>query len=270
MSQLGKRLMFSAVFVSIAVYAIFYLPIWGFVAVVELLVLLCLNEFYLLAEKKGLETNRWAGLAFGSLVPIVGVDYPAYIVLVFACLGIFVLNFRKRLLNQALISTSVTMFGLVYIAWFFSMLVDTRELPMGARWVFYIALIVKGGDAGAYFTGRKLGKRKLLEHVSPNKSVEGAIGGFLTTVGLSLISSTYLPGVGLGHLLVIGVLVGVISQIGDLAESLLKRDVGIKDSGVIPGLGGIFDMLDSLLLTIPFVHFYIIQLYTREAIEVVW
>ena len=136
-----------------------------------------------------------------------------------------------------MISTAVTLFGIVYACWFFLHLLKIKTLPHGEFWIFYTILVVKGGDAGAYFVGRKFGKAKLIEHISPNKSIEGAVGGFLTTLILSLCAKIYLPHVPLSHLLVLGIVAGVLSQLGDLAESLIKRDVGVKESGRIPGLG---------------------------------
>ena len=259
MTQLGKRLCVSAVLVSIAVSTIFWAPLGLFVAVVEVLVLAALNEFYSLAEKKGLAVNRVPGLIFGALMPLAFLFHADLFALFAACLGLFLFNFKKERLHQALVGTAITFFGVIYVAWFFSQLIYLRQVPYGAEWVFYVALIVKGGDAGAYFTGRKLGKTKLLEHVSPNKSVEGAVGGFLTSVVLSLLSKAYIPDPALHPFLFLGILAGVISQLGDLSESLIKRDAGIKDSGVVPGLGGILDVLDSLVLTIPFVYFYVIR-----------
>jgi phosphatidate cytidylyltransferase len=151
----------------------------------------------------------------------------------------------------------VTTFGIVYVAWFFSFLMKLRYLPNGAKWVFYTIFIVKLGDAAAYFFGKAFGRVKLVEHISPQKSVEGAVAGFLATVLASLVSKTYLSHVSAIHFLVMGVAVGFLAALGDLAESLIKRDVGVKDSGALPGLGGILDVMDSLLLSIPFVYYYI-------------
>lgn len=250
--------MSSAFLITICVYTMFYAPMWLFILVVEALVLTALFEFYALAEKKKMVAHRWLGLFFGAIIPLAVYAKAGPPALVISCLAIFVYNFRKDLLHEALASCAVTFFGLVYVAFFFSELINLRGLYYGSQWVFYVALIVKGGDAGAYFTGRKYGKVKLLEHVSPNKSVEGAVGGFITTLVLSLLSKLYMPDVALVHFLVLGVLVGIISQLGDLAESLLKRDAGIKDSGALPGLGGLLDVMDSLLLTVPFVYYYVI------------
>ena len=256
-SQLAKRLLVSALLVTVSSYTIFFSPAWFFFLIIEMFVLLGLNEFLTLAEKKGVVINRALGLFFGALLPL-SYYFPAEsLIFVTACLTLFVFNFHRRLRDHALISTAVTTFGLVYVAWFFSFLMKLRYLPHGAKWVFYTISIVKLGDAAAYFVGKTFGRMKLVEHISPHKSVEGAVAGFLATVFASLISKAYLLHVDFVHLLVMGIAVGLLSGLGDLAESLIKRDAGVKDSGQLPGLGGILDVLDSLLLAIPFVYYYI-------------
>lgn len=257
MIQLAKRLISSAVLVSITLFTIFLAPKWFFFLVVEAFILSALNEFLSLAEKKGIVINRALGLFFGALLPFSFYFPSESVILMMACLTLFIFNFHRRLREQALVSTAVTVFGIIYVAWFFSHLTKIHYLPHGPWWVFYTLLLVKGGDAGAYFIGKTFGKIKLIEHVSPNKSIEGAIGGFLTTFLLSLASKAYLPYAEMVHLAVLGAALGILSQFGDLAESLIKRDVGVKDSGHVPGLGGILDVLDSLLLTVPFVYYYI-------------
>ncbi len=244
-------------FISIACYAIFLAPNWFFFLVVEGFIFFALNEFLSLVEKKGIVINRGLGLFFGALLPFSYYFPSEPIILMMACLTFFIFNFHRRLREQALVSTATTFFGIVYVAWFFAHIAKIKYLDHGSLWVFYTCLLVKGGDAGAYFIGKSFGKIKLIEHISPNKSVEGAIGGFATTFILSLVSKVYLWHVGFIHLAVLGIAIGVLSQFGDLAESLLKRDAGIKDSGQVPGLGGVLDMLDSLLLSIPFVYYYL-------------
>lgn len=258
MSTLQKRLLVSALLVSLTIFTIFFTPMWFFFLVVVSFVLLGLNEFLAMAEKKGIVINRILGLFFGALLAFSVYFSNEAVVLAGASLCLFIFNFHRRLREQALLSTAVTVFGIIYVAWFFSHLIKIHLLPHGAFWVFYAILLVKGGDAGAYFIGRKYGRVKLIEHISPNKSVEGAVAGFVVTLLLSLVSKIYLPQVAWLHLFVLGAAIGVLSQIGDLAESLIKRDVGVKDSGLIPGLGGILDVLDSLLLSLPFVYYYIV------------
>lgn len=256
-SPLTKRLLVSALLVGTALYTIFAAPDWFFLVVIEAFVVFGVSEFLSMAEKKGIVINRGLGLFFAALFPL-SYYFPAdSLIFVIGCLALFVFNFHRRLREQALVSTAVTVFGLVYVAWFFSFLMKIRYLPNGALWVFYTIFIVKLGDAAAYFIGKGFGRMKLVEHISPKKSVEGAVAGFLTTVLASILSKVYLPGVDLGHLLVMGLAVGLLSGLGDLAESLVKRDVGVKDSGHLPGLGGVLDVLDSLLFAIPFVYYYI-------------
>jgi phosphatidate cytidylyltransferase len=243
--------------IAVAVYTVFLAPPWFFFLVIEAFVFLGLNEFLTLAEKKGIVINRGLGLFFGALLPL-SYYFPAEsLIFVIGCLTLFIFNFHRRLRDQALVSTAVTTFGLVYVAWFFSFLMKIRYLVNGSKWVFYAIFIVKLGDAVAYFFGKAFGRMKLVEHISPQKSVEGAVAGFCTTVLASVGSKVYLPHVDVVHLLVMGISVGLLSGLGDLAESLIKRDVGVKDSGHLPGLGGMLDVLDSLLLTIPFVYYYI-------------
>lgn len=257
MSHLGKRLISSSVLVSITIYTIFLAPLWLFGLVVEAFVLISLHEYLSLTQRKQIPVSAPICYFFAALMPFAAFHGCDPLLLVLACLAVFVSNFRRPMLQFGLVSTAVSMFGLVYVAWFLSHLIDLRMMPYGAQWTFYVPLVVKMGDAAAYFAGTRWGRVKLLEHVSPKKSVEGAVAGFLTSVLMSLVSKFFLPYVPIGHLLLLGALVGVISQIGDLAESLIKRDAGVKDSGQMPGLGGILDVLDSLLLTIPFVYYYV-------------
>lgn len=257
MKQLGRRLASSAVLVSLTIWTVFFAPLLVFFLIVELLIVLALSEYFDLAARKGIQVARFLCLLTGSLVPVFFLFGAESMALIAASLAVFLFNFKPDQRHQALVTTAVTAFGILYVSWFLSHLIMIRGLEYGSGWVFYTLLIVKGGDAGAYFVGNRMGRNKLIEHVSPNKSVEGAVGGFVTTIVLSLLSRAYLPNAQLFHLLVLGAAVGVVSQLGDLAESLMKRDAGVKDSGQIPGLGGLLDVLDSLLLTVPFVYYYI-------------
>ena len=255
---LKKRLAVSAVFITITLLTIFQAPFWFFFLVVQVFSLLGLNEFLGLVQKKNIPVNRSMGLILGALLAFFIPSGHEFVILALACLVLFVMHFDARTQDQALEATALTVFGLVYVSLFFGYLLKMRGMANGAAWTFFAVLVTKGGDAGAYFTGKKYGRTKLIEHISPNKSVEGAIGGFLTTLGLSVLSKLYLHHVPFVHLGLLGCLVGVFSQFGDLAESLIKRNAGVKDSGEVPGLGGILDVLDSLLLTIPFIYYYIL------------
>ena len=124
-------------------------------------------------------------------------------------------------------------------------------LGSGAAWALTLILVVWGYDTGAYFTGRLIGKRHLLDHISPSKTVEGLLGGLvLATIAAGV--GAFLIGLEPWHPLIIGPVVGVVAQMGDIAESMLKRAAGRKDSGfLVPGHGGILDRIDSFLFAAP-------------------
>lgn len=146
------------------------------------------------------------------------------------------------------------------VAWLslLPMLARLRMLPDGLAWVFVVLGISWLSDTGAYFAGRSLGKHPLYARISPKKTVEGMVGGMLTaTVGVGVITRIGLPEVGWLDVLVLGLLGSAISVLGDLAESLLKRSYGVKDSGtILPGHGGLLDRIDSVLFVGAFVYGY--------------
>lgn len=186
-----------------------------------------------------------------------------------------------------LINTATTVFGAVSVALMFGSLIGIRELfvpgdfPVYAhfsvpgpsvpedvivtidRWGAYTVIAVFASiwlcDSAAYFTGRAVGRHKLFERVSPNKTWEGALAGFAAAVVAFLVARwLLLPYLTFTQALVCGVIVGVFGQIGDLAESLLKRDAGVKDSSsLIPGHGGLLDRFDSLLFVSPLFYCYL-------------
>jgi phosphatidate cytidylyltransferase len=129
--------------------------------------------------------------------------------------------------------------------------VGIAGIGSGAAWLLLLVLVVWGYDTGAYATGRWLGRRHLIDHISPAKTVEGLVGGLiLATVGAGVGAA--LVGLEPWHPLLIGPLVGMVAQAGDIAESMLKRTAGRKDSGfLIPGHGGILDRIDSFLFAAP-------------------
>jgi phosphatidate cytidylyltransferase len=177
------------------------------------------------------------------------------------CLFLFVLQFIRRDSSQALISIAVTMFGLLYIAWFFSFFIKIKFLSGGALLVAFVVLVTKMGDIGAYLVGSYAGRHPLIPRISPKKTIEGTIGGLIFSIATAALSKSYLPYFHYGHLIMLGMLLGILAQVGDLAESLIKRACDAKDSGSnISGFGGMFDIIDSLLFTAPIFYFYLMVL----------
>ncbi|WP_203636300.1 phosphatidate cytidylyltransferase [Thermobrachium celere] len=162
--------------------------------------------------------------------------------------------------KYTVISSALTVIGYIYIVSFFNLLVKIDQFNNGHRLIWIVFIIAWCCDTFAYFTGMAFGKRKLCPEVSPKKTIEGSIGGILgSIIGLFIwkyfnrtIDVTYI------ELIILGAFGAIVSQIGDLSASLIKRYVGIKDYGnIMPGHGGILDRFDSILYVIPIVYYYI-------------
>ncbi len=179
------------------------------------------------------------------------------LVISFLC-GLFVFFsavylFRFRDLTTVIAQLGITLLGFFYLPLLLSVLAKLRALESGVEWVFFVLALVMIGDSAAYFVGSAIGKVKLYPAISPNKTVEGALGGLVGSLLAALMfSNLFLPELGYGPVILVALIVGVFSQVGDLFESMLKRSCGVKDSGtMIPGHGGLLDRLDSLLFAFP-------------------
>lgn len=163
--------------------------------------------------------------------------------------------------ERGFISLSSALFALLYLGWLYGyQLVQLRGMREGLKLVLLLLGIVWMGDTGAYFTGRFLGRRKLIPSISPGKTVEGSIGGLAWGIGggVAIKYIFDIRAVPLGHLIAMALILGVVGQIGDLVESILKRNAGVKDSGaLIPGHGGMFDRCDSMIPVVPVMLLYL-------------
>jgi len=176
---------------------------------------------------------------------------------VLALLALSMMQFKRRQSQGAVVGISTTLFGILYISWFFSFLVRIRLMQHGMGFFAAVLVITKLGDIGAYLVGSSFGKRLLMPRISPKKTVEGALGGFIFSI-LGAVAFTSLLPLNVWHTLLIGAVLGIVAQLGDLSESLIKRDCQVKDSGnLIPGMGGVLDLIDSLLFTAPVFYFYL-------------
>jgi phosphatidate cytidylyltransferase len=167
--------------------------------------------------------------------------------------------FLSRDLARSLIDSAVLVFGLLYIAFSLGHLLLTRALlPDGVFLIFFVVLVTWAGDTGAYYAGVTMGHRKLAPTISPNKTVEGLIGGlFLALVAAFVARYWFVPSFTVADCLATGLLLTAAGVLGDLSESALKRSAGVKDSGsMIPAHGGMLDRVDSLLFTAPAFYYY--------------
>jgi len=164
--------------------------------------------------------------------------------------------------RSALLNTSSALLGVVYIGWLFGRhLILLRQIPepAGRHLIFLLVGITWSGDIGAYLIGMRFGKHKLIPAISPGKSVEGYVAGVaLSCIAVLAIRHWLLSDIKLLHMVTLGIGLTIIGQIGDLAESLLKRGANVKDSGrLMPGHGGILDRCDSMIFIAPALYYYI-------------
>jgi phosphatidate cytidylyltransferase len=240
-------------------------------------VALMLGEFYAMMEQKGLSPHWKSGFLAALLLPLgvysrlrAGHVEEWYVggLLTFLLFAIFLAELRRGTGREAAVNTSSTLLGVLYVGWLGSHLVGLRELaPVLGRpyaWGMSYALLpfflAWSCDTAAYGVGRALGRRKLAPALSPKKSVEGAIGGLVASIAAGFIARLWFaPYLTLLDALALGILVGFFAQVGDLVESLLKRDAATKDSSeLIPGHGGALDRFDSLLFAAPIVYYYLV------------
>jgi phosphatidate cytidylyltransferase len=161
--------------------------------------------------------------------------------------------FRKNQVHIEHVALAVV--GALYIGYGFTYMAATRNLPDGFALTMLVLLGIWATDSGAYFVGKAMGRHKLWPAISPNKTVEGSIGGLLIAVVVVLALNATLGMLGFGQALAIALVTGVAGQLGDLIESAFKRHFGVKDSGqIIPGHGGVLDRFDSLILVFPVLH----------------
>ncbi|MBF0622050.1 MAG: phosphatidate cytidylyltransferase [Magnetococcales bacterium] len=201
-------------------------------------------------------------VAAGVLILLQGYGFAFPLVLI--PFGWFFLLFLQELASgravdhDGLSGMLVHFFGVLYIALPLSMLLMVAQVAQGSDWIIYIFSILWSTDSGAYFVGKAIGKHKFSPRVSPNKTWEGTLGGLfmaaLIGTGVAVFLELPMP---LWHAVTLSMIASSFGQIGDLAESYIKRVVKIKDSGnLIPGHGGLLDRLDSLLFAAPIIYFY--------------
>jgi phosphatidate cytidylyltransferase len=244
--------------------------------------LLALWEFYRMLDHKGLPNFKITGMICGGLMlagsfyyfakmgPAGSYDFEVAAMLFFL-LTVFTRQMFTRLREDEPLQTmAYTLFGLLYVLWLFNFITKIVYLlprsstgaVTGQFYCLYLIVVTKFSDMGAYLIGSAVGRHQMIPHISPKKTWEGFFGA----LGLSLLASLGLVWLMPGHLsmltwthaTLLGLLLGFAAVIGDLAESIIKRSTGVKDSGnFLPGIGGALDLIDSLLFTAPLLFFYL-------------
>jgi phosphatidate cytidylyltransferase len=260
----GRRVYPALIFVPLFYVLVRYLPPAAFFALVVVAALLTVTEFYRLYFRDGrLTATMLLGLGLTGVLlaslqwPGIASERTVFLLTVVATLTSRLVATRD--LKQGLTDCSVLVFGVLYVGLTLGYLLLTRSLADGEFLIFFVFLVTWAGDTGAYYAGMSLGHRQLAPVLSPNKTVEGLIGGFLLAIVAALAAHVwFLPSFTVADCLATGLLLTAAGVLGDLAESALKRSAGVKDSGtLIPAHGGMLDRLDSLLFTGPAFYYYV-------------
>jgi len=247
-----------------------------------------LLEFYDLAEKRGLACFRYTGviggvlLMLGTFLNVTGHlgtangsparvnDFETSFLILFV-LGLCVRQLMAKDNSTGLTAIAVTLLGLMYVPWLLNFIQKINFFPGlggdGKYFVFYFILLTKFSDMGAYVVGSLIGKHKMIPRISPAKTWEGFAGALVVSTGASLafvhFFGNHMPGMNPMHAVILGLILSSTAVVGDLIESLFKREAGLKDSGkMFPGIGGILDLLDSLLFNAPIMYLYLRHVLT--------
>ena len=244
--------------------------------------LLALFEFYRMLDHASLPNFKITGLICGAILlvgsfyyfskvgPAQSYDFELSVLLLFL-LTVFTRQMFARLRDDEPLRTmAYTLFGLLYVVWLFNFItkilyLTPRAAPgivTGQFYVLYLIAVTKFSDMGAYLTGSAFGRHLMSPHISAKKTWEGFFGALALALLCSLALFKLMPGhlsmLTWTHATVLGLLLGFTAVIGDLGESIVKRSTGVKDSGgLLPGIGGALDLIDSLLFTAPLLFFYL-------------
>ncbi len=259
----GRRLYAALIFIPLFYVLVRYFPPVFFFGLVVGAALLAQFEFYRLHFRDDrVPVLAALGLGTGALL-LASLQWPGTLPERAVLLVALIAALTSRLvatseLKRSLVDSSVMVFGVLYVSLTLGHLLLTRTLPGGEYLIFFLVLVTWAGDTGAYYAGVTLGRHKLAPVVSPNKTIEGLLGGLVLAVVVAFIAQRwFLPTFTILDCVATGLLLTGVGVLGDLSESAMKRSAGVKDSGaVIPAHGGMLDRLDSLLFTAPTFYYY--------------
>lgn len=262
----ATRVLTSSLLVPLLLAVVWFLPPVCFALLAAVAAAIGQQELYAMARQRGTAPLSLTGIVLGAAV-VMSMAYPLHALsggaLPWVVLGVLavltVRLFSSRPVEGALEDVAMTLFGVFYVALLFGYQVAILAGGPGKRWLLFLYFVIWASDIGAYYVGTAYGRRRLYEKISPKKSIEGLLGGAAASMAVALLCKFWLVG-SLGWLeaLLVGCALALVGTVGDLAESLLKRSIGVKDSGaIIPGHGGILDRLDSLMFAAPALYYYL-------------
>ncbi len=253
---MAKRTITALSLLIVAMPAVLLGGIWFFL-LISLFIVLASWEYVQMFRAVHMQPAMWVTVGGTLLILVVRAFYPAYAEFVLTCLALIALAAHlytfERGRDQAALDFTITVGGFLYLGWVGAYLNDLRALPEGGWWLMFILPTVWMADSSAYLIGAKYGKHKLAPRLSPKKSWEGYLAGVFTGTLYGGFFAYVYSWLGPLHVtiaqgMLLGFVLSVITTLGDLGESLFKRQGGVKDSGrLFPGHGGAFDRIDSWL-----------------------
>ncbi|KJU84979.1 phosphatidate cytidylyltransferase [Candidatus Magnetobacterium bavaricum] len=257
----ARRLIVAAIVLPVFYYYVMYLPRGFFLALVCVMSFISQAEF--LAMYKVKEYQRYFFSLFG-IIPICMTykynDIPTSLIVAMLAVVLFGRLFVRKYPENALMDIAPYVVSFLYIPLMLSYFVKLRAI--GPEMVIFLCAIIWGADSFALYAGKAIGKRNLYKQMSPNKTIEGAIAAIIGAVICSLLLKAYFAiHLSLEKASVVGIILGMVGIVGDLVESMFKRDADVKDSGsLLPGHGGILDKIDGMLFSAPTLYYMLILL----------
>ncbi len=273
--MLKQRIITSIWFVSLLVIVVWFGRGPGFTALIVIFGILAALEFYRMVAAAKVLPLTYFGLTWTALLilsrnsellsALQSYFNPALFtpfLLTLAVVPPLIWCLSRRQKEGAFASWVWTIAGILYIGWLLSHLVALRGLEGGRNWIFFVLFVTWASDTTAFFTGRKLGRHKLAPSISPGKTWEGSIGGIGAAIAMSILFFTPTPfqlPLAYWQAIPLSIAVSILGQLGDLTESLLKRNMGVKDSGkLMPGHGGLLDRMDSIIFAGVVVYYFVL------------
>ncbi len=261
-----KKILWGILLAIAVILYVLYAPVFFFKLLIITVVAFSLKEFMALALPRHPSSSPRLGIFLGVFLSAVllfarqGSELWMGSLALISIITFVYYLFADQDLHIVLSQIAITVFGCVYVSGLFSYVGLIRTLSHGTFWIFLVAGTTFMADSCAYFTGHVLGRHKLAPKISPGKTIEGLLGGILGSIFAAFVCrALFWQEFSVSSCIILGILVGLVGPLGDLSESLIKRSVGIKDSGqLIPGHGGLLDRLDALLFTAPLVYYYAI------------